>query len=110
MKDKSIYKDIAASTQKIFEDIALRKLNYIQNLTKSKNLCLSGGCAFNSVFNGKIKELTEFKNIFVSANVGDAGGALGAALYISRKFKNKVHFNTNPILGQNIPMSILNQI
>ena len=98
-KINQFHKDIAASTQKIFEDIALRKINYIQNVTKSKNLCLSGGCAFNSVFNGKIKELTEFKNIFVSANVGDAGGALGAALYISRKFKNKICFNNNPYIG-----------
>ncbi len=87
------HKDIAATLQYKFEEIILKIVNniYLENL--SDNICLSGGCFFNSVLNGKIYKLNKFKNISIHANVGDAGGAIGSALYteyenLSNGFKN----------------------
>ena len=65
-------------------------------------MCLSGGCAFNSVLLGKIKNYSAFKNIYVSCNVGDAGGALGAALFVCNKYDQIVENDKdllNPFLG-----------
>ena len=83
------HKDLAASVQKVFEDIILNKLIYLSNKYKIKNLILSGGCFFNSVLNGKIHNLENYKSIFISPNVGDAGGGVGAALYLLSKQNNK---------------------
>jgi len=62
---------------------------------------MAGGCAFNSSLNGKILNQTKYKNIYISPNVGDAGGAIGAALITSssndQKFKNTKMLN--PFLG-----------
>ena len=60
-------------------------LNNLNNNSKSKNLSLSGGCSLNSLANGKIKNQTSFENIFIPPNPGDAGGAIGAALYVYNK-------------------------
>jgi carbamoyltransferase len=87
------HKDLAASVQFVFEDIVLNicKNIYIEN--HSDNLCLSGGCIFNSLLVGKIIDQNLFKNIYIQPNCGDAGGALGSALYYSNvkldKFENK---------------------
>ena len=78
--------DIAASLQSSFEKILFSILNDLYNETGIENLCLAGGCALNSKFNGLIKEKTPFKNIFIQPNAGDAGGAMGAALHF---FQNK---------------------
>ena len=59
-------------------------------MTGSNNLCLSGGVALNCVANGKIKENSNIKNIWIQPASGDAGGALGACLYYlygERKFQ-----------------------
>ena len=73
--------DIAASLQLSFENILFSILNDLYSDTGIENLCLAGGCALNSKFNGLIKERTPFKNIFIQPNAGDAGGAMGSALY-----------------------------
>ena len=73
--------DIAASLQLSFENILFSILNDLYNDTGIENLCLAGGCALNSKFNGLIKEKTAFKNIFIQPNAGDAGGAMGSALH-----------------------------
>jgi len=73
--------DIAASLQKITEDIILRIVRHAYELTKSENLCVAGGVALNSVANGKILMSRIFKNVFIQPAATDAGGALGAALY-----------------------------
>ena len=78
--------DIAASLQSSFEKILFSILNDLYNETGIENLCLAGGCALNSKFNGLIKEKTPFKRIFIQPNAGDAGGAMGAALHF---FQNK---------------------
>jgi carbamoyltransferase len=81
--------DIASSLQKTFENIVFSILNKLYTDTKTENLCLAGGCALNSKFNGLIKERTNFKNIFIQPNAGDAGGSIGSAL----QFLNKSQIN-----------------
>ena len=73
------HKDIAHSTQKIYEEAFLNIVNTLYNKYKSKNLCIAGGCGMNSVANGKVKKLTNFENVYIQPAAGDAGGAIGSA-------------------------------
>ena len=75
------HKNLAASSQFVFSVIALNLIKKYEGY--SKNLCLTGGCAFNSVFCQQIKDETKFKNIFIMTNSGDVGGGLGAAQYFN---------------------------
>ena len=80
--------DIAASIQKVTEDIILKLAKSIKEEYKIENLCLAGGVALNCVANGKIMKSKIFKNIWVQPAAGDAGGSLGAALamwYVEEK-------------------------
>ena len=72
--------DIAASIQKVTEDIIIKLAKSLRNEYKIKNLCLAGGVALNCVANGKILKEKIFDNIWVQPAAGDAGGSLGAAL------------------------------
>ena len=72
--------DIAASIQKVTEEIMIKLAKSIRNEYGIKNLCLAGGVALNCVANGKILQEKIFDNIWVQPAAGDAGGALGAAL------------------------------
>jgi carbamoyltransferase len=72
--------DIAASVQKVTEDIMIKLSKSIRKEYKIKNLCLAGGVALNCVANGKILQENIFDNIWIQPAAGDAGGALGAAL------------------------------
>tara|TARA_B100001057_G_scaffold446370_1_gene484855 strand:- start:41 stop:1876 length:1836 start_codon:yes stop_codon:yes gene_type:complete len=72
--------DIAASIQKITEEIMLKLARSIRNEYNIKNLCLAGGVALNCVANGKILKENIFDNIWIQPAAGDAGGSLGAAL------------------------------
>ncbi|MBD1137698.1 carbamoyltransferase [Pelagibacterales bacterium SAG-MED43] len=72
--------DIAASIQKVTEEIMLKLAKAIRNEYKIKNLCLAGGVALNCVANGKILQEKIFENIWIQPAAGDAGGSLGAAL------------------------------
>ncbi len=81
------HKDIAASAQTIYEKALFNLLNAVYNATPSDNLTLAGGCAMNSVANGKITKNTSYKNVYVQPAAGDAGGALGAALIVAGKSK-----------------------
>ncbi|MBI4148113.1 carbamoyltransferase [Candidatus Woesearchaeota archaeon] len=75
------HRDLAASLQKVFEDTFFQMVKHVHRETKCDNLVLAGGCALNSVANGKITKNTPFKNIWVQPAADDAGGALGAALW-----------------------------
>lgn len=75
-------KDMAASLQKITNEIVLKIVNYARSVYPSKNLCLAGGVALNCVSNGKILEKNWFENIYIQPAAGDAGGAVGAALFV----------------------------
>ena len=72
--------DIAASIQKITEEIMIKLAYSVSKEYKIKNLCLAGGVALNCVANGKILKENIFENIWVQPAAGDAGGSLGAAL------------------------------
>jgi carbamoyltransferase len=74
--------DVAASVQKVTEEIMLRMARHVQRETGMKNLCLAGGVALNCVGNGRILREGPFENIWIQPAAGDAGGALGAALFI----------------------------
>jgi carbamoyltransferase len=73
---------IAASLQVIFEEAACHVLNALYRQTRQQRLCLAGGCAMNSVMNGKVRELTPFQEVYIQPAAGDNGTALGAAFYV----------------------------
>ena len=81
--------DIAASAQKVVEDVIFHLANSLHDLTKLDTLCLAGGVAFNCVANGKLFKKTSFKNIFIQPAAGDAGSALGAALLLEHKYTGR---------------------
>ncbi|MDB6117928.1 MAG: Nodulation protein nolO, partial [Verrucomicrobiaceae bacterium] len=74
--------DLAASIQVVTEEAVLRMARYAKELTGCENLCMAGGVALNCVANGKLHRAGIFKNLFVQPAAGDAGGALGAALFV----------------------------
>lgn len=90
------HKDIARSTQELFEDAYFNVLNALYKASPSQNLCLAGGCAMNSVANGKVYERTPFTAMYLPAAAGDAGGAVGSALYVSEELGEKAE---RPIMG-----------
>jgi carbamoyltransferase len=81
-KLEQFHMDVAASVQKVTEDIVLRMANHAHELTGSKNLCMAGGVALNCVANGKILRQCPFDEIFIQPAAGDAGGAVGVATYL----------------------------
>jgi carbamoyltransferase len=78
--------DLAASIQKVTDDVITKMATYTRRVTDEKNLCLSGGVALNCVANGKIRDNLLYDNIWVQPAAGDAGGALGAALHAAYVF------------------------
>ncbi|WP_267382885.1 carbamoyltransferase [Cyanobacterium sp. uoEpiScrs1] len=78
--------DIAASIQKVIEEIVLKLTNTAYKESKSDNLCLAGGVALNCVANGRILRESKFKNIWIQPAAGDSGGAIGAALAIWHQY------------------------
>jgi len=72
---------VAASLQAVFEDAVMHVLRHVQATTAANRLCLAGGCAMNSVANGKIREQTGFREVFIQPAAGDNGTALGAAFH-----------------------------
>jgi len=77
--------DIAYSLQKVLEETVLQIVNWFQKETGEENLCLAGGVALNCVLNAVIRDYSNFKNIWVQPASGDAGTALGAALWVDAK-------------------------
>jgi carbamoyltransferase len=73
---------IAASLQVVFEGAAFHVLNALHRRTGLRRLCLAGGCAMNSVANGKIRERTPFEEVYVQPAAADNGTALGAAFHV----------------------------
>ena len=76
----NFHMDIAASIQKVTEEIMIKLAKGVRNEYGIKNLCLAGGVALNCVANGKILQEKIFDNIWIQPAAGDAGGSLGAAL------------------------------
>ena len=88
--------DIAASIQKVTEDIMIKLLRSLKNEFNIPNLCLAGGVALNCVANGKILKEKIFENIWIQPAAGDAGGSLGAALalwYLEKNNLREININ-----------------
>ena len=75
------YADVAASIQRVTEELLLNMANHLHRETGLKRLCIAGGVGLNSVANARILKETPFEQLFVQPAAGDAGGALGAALW-----------------------------
>jgi carbamoyltransferase len=76
------HRDIARSVQAMYEEALFNLLNVLYERHKIPNIALAGGCAMNSVANGKVRRMTPFKNVYVQSAAGDAGGAIGAAFAV----------------------------
>jgi carbamoyltransferase len=75
------YADVAASIQRVTEEVLLKMARHLHERTGLKKLCMAGGVTLNSVANGRILRETPFEEIYIQPAAGDSGGALGAALY-----------------------------
>jgi carbamoyltransferase len=86
------HRDIARSAQAMYEEAFFHLLNVVQKRYGSTDIALAGGCAMNSVANGKIRRATPFRRVYVQAAAGDAGGAIGAAFTVWHKLGGKRSF------------------
>ena len=109
------YVHMAASVQEVLEEAEFHVVRNLQRKTSSKALCMAGGVALNSSFNGKILPNTSFKDIYVQPAANDAGTALGAAYYIyhhvlgkPRKFVMD-HAYTGPVYDNGYLEQVLKQ-
>ena len=84
MEDR--HRDIARSVQAMYEEAFFHLIERLYESYKLPNLALAGGCAMNSVANGKVRRLTPFKRVYVQSAAGDAGGAIGSAFALWHKF------------------------
>ena len=76
------HKDLAASMQAMFEEAYFELANSLQKKTGLKTLCLAGGCGYNSVANGLVFDRSPYRDVYIPAAAGDAGGAIGAAYWV----------------------------
>jgi carbamoyltransferase len=76
------HKDLAASVQRITEELIFHILGHLHKRTGLENVCIAGGVAQNSVANGKLTRNTPFKNVYIPSAGHDAGISMGAALYV----------------------------
>jgi len=76
------HRNLAFATQAVYEDAFFHLLASLQSRDRHGAIALAGGCAYNSVANGKIKDRTAFRQIYLQSAAGDAGGAIGAALAV----------------------------
>lgn len=84
--------DIARSLQLLLEETVLDIGQWLARTSGEKNLAMAGGVALNCVMNAKLRDSGAFENIWVQPAAGDAGTALGAALYLDHKLRNGSHF------------------
>jgi carbamoyltransferase len=76
------HENIARSLQALYEECAFHVLNGLWERTRNPRLCMAGGCAMNSVANGKIRKHTPFEEVYIQPAAGDNGTALGAAYHV----------------------------
>lgn len=102
-KNFKLRADIAASGQKILEEILDFYIERLAKLTNTENLCIGGGVALNSSANGKMLQNKKFKNIFIFPACGDDSIAIGSAYlsyYKDSKNKRIIHKNISPFFGK----------
>ena len=85
---EQFHKDIAHSVQVMYEKAFFHLLNSMYQRHKLDFLGLAGGCAMNSVANGKVYRNTPFKKVYIQSAAGDAGGAIGAAYVVQHRLRN----------------------
>jgi len=76
------HKDLAASMQAMFEEAYFALAHHLYRETRIPSLCVAGGCGYNSVANGMVFARSPFRDLYVQAAAGDAGGAVGAAYWV----------------------------
>lgn len=79
------HRDIARATQALYEEAFFHLLRRLHEQAPVDDIALAGGCAANSVANGKIRRVTPFRRVYVQAAAGDAGGAIGAAYAVCHR-------------------------
>jgi len=82
------YMDVARSIQEVTEEIMLKMARHVYQVTGKENLCLAGGVTLNCVGNGRILREGPFKKVWIQPAAGDAGGALGATLFVWYQYLN----------------------
>jgi carbamoyltransferase len=101
--------DLAASIQSVTEEIVLRMASELHRRTKESNLVLAGGVALNCVANGRLLREGPFKRLWIQPAAGDAGGALGAALFVCHQLRGEPRLSAaqdhqrGSLLGPNYP-------
>ena len=90
------HKDIARSVQAMYEKAFFSLLTAVHKQYPSDHLALSGGCAMNSVANGKVYRRTPFKKMYLPAAAGDAGGAIGGAAFVQSQLDKGVEDGSSP--------------
>lgn len=104
--------DIAASIQQVTNEIIFKMASHLYKETKQENLVMAGGVALNCVANGELLSNGPFKNIWIQPAAGDAGGALGAALWMwhnvlgNKREVNPLDSMQSSFLGPDIEMNI----
>lgn len=101
LKDEPMTEDyinLAASVQKVYEDVFFDILQFASYLAPSDNLCVSGGCAYNGTANGKIIKNGLFKKVWIPPAPSDAGSSIGSCLdYLSKR--GNIRLSPDPFLG-----------
>ena len=91
------HKDIARSVQATYEKAFFALLQALHKQHPSDNLAIAGGCAMNSVANGKVYRRTPFKKMYCPAAAGDAGGAIGAAAFVQSQLDKRGEVSSSEI-------------
>ena len=85
------HRDLARSAQAMYEEVFFAMLQSLHARYRCDNLALSGGCAMNSVANGKVYLNSPFKRMYLPASAGDAGGAIGSAFVVARQLEGSTN-------------------
>lgn len=93
------HRDLARSAQAMYEEAFFAMLQSLHAKYKCDDLALSGGCAMNSVANGKVYLHSPFKRMYLPASAGDAGGAIGSAFVVSRQFHHEKYVMDHAYVG-----------
>jgi carbamoyltransferase len=91
------HRDLARSVQAMYEEAFFHLVSHLHGRYKIDALCLAGGCAMNSVANGKVHVRTPFRRLYVQPAAGDAGGAIGAALVAWQRVRNGAGVARSPM-------------
>ncbi len=105
-KIKQVHMDLACSLQRTVEKVIFQIVEKSYKMTKSKNLCIAGGVAQNSVANGKILNNTSFENLYIPSAGHDAGISMGSAQY--HFFNNLGRKRVDPLFDANLGIEFTN--